>query len=464
MLLFAVVACGTSGESSPPLDRHDRLGSDGAFIRDTQGRAVLLRGVNARVEGVFDVTFDDGRAPLEPIPPLGRSDCERMQALGFDFLRMPVSWSALEPDRGRFDEAYLDKVAVAAKCAGDAGVYVLVDMHQDAYSKEIGEDGAPLWAIQPPPNMLLGGPLTDLGARRFSAQVTAAFSTFFDPSDPAGVRAAFLDAFAHVAARFADDADVVGFEVFNEPLAGEDAIASFNAEAAARARGVAPKKLVFFEPSSVRNITDQATLATRPFAETGGVYAPHVYTHVFTSTAALATLTEDDLRPSIDHAHLEAQAWGTPLVIGEFGIGPTATNANAWVGFELDLMDEYFAGSSFWLWKEESQDSWGLFDHDAAAGTWTERASFVAAVSRPHASRIAGTPTGTTWDATTKTLTAHYDRTVDAPNLLWVGAARVGSVTCDGVAVPETVAAGLLSAKCGAAGDGKAHTLVVTLR
>ena len=69
----------------------------------------------------------------------------------------------------------------------------MIDLHEDAYSKEIGEDGAPLWAIQPPPTELLQGPLDDLGSRRTSAQVTAAFDTFFDRADPAGVRAQFLD-------------------------------------------------------------------------------------------------------------------------------------------------------------------------------------------------------------------------------------------------------------------------------
>ena len=35
---------------------------------DRSGRQVVLRGVNARVQGLFDVTFDDGRIALQPIP------------------------------------------------------------------------------------------------------------------------------------------------------------------------------------------------------------------------------------------------------------------------------------------------------------------------------------------------------------------------------------------------------------
>lgn len=465
LVLALLPGCSGSVDPTPstaPAPKPERLGSDGEFLRDGEGRAVLLRGVNARVEGIFDVTFTDGRAPLEPIPPLHPEDCQRMHDLGFDFLRLPISWSGLEPTKGAFDDSYLDKVAAAVKCAGDAGIFVLVDMHQDAYSKEIGEDGAPLWAIQPPPTMLLGGPLTDLGVRRLSTQVKDAFTTFFDPADPAGVRAAFLDAFEHVAERFAEDEAVVGFEVLNEPPLA-DLLDAFNMEAKARARQVAPKKLVFFEPSSLRNLLDTAPLATTPLTDRDGVYAPHVYTHVFTATDALSTITKDDLRPSVDNAHLEAQSWEAPLVIGEFGIGPADTNANQWVGYELDLMDEYFAGAAFWVWKERSQGSWGLFDYDDSTGEWTERTDFVAAVSRPHAMRVAGTPDGTVWDPSQRTLTLRYHDAVSSQNVLWVGATAVADVSCDGESVASDLTDGALTATCGAAGDAASHSLVAKL-
>src|SRR5215813_7020836 len=124
--------------------------------------------------------------------------------MGFNALRLPVNWSALEPkDGGGYDEAYVKRVVDVIDIAGAAGLVVLVDFHQDAYSKEIGEDGAPLWAISPPPKMLLQGPLTDLGTRRTSTQVLAAFATFFG-SMPEGamLRTRFAAAVAHVAERF----------------------------------------------------------------------------------------------------------------------------------------------------------------------------------------------------------------------------------------------------------------------
>src|SRR2546425_1238403 len=94
-----------------------RLRLHGGRLVDERRREVTLRGVNARVEGIFDVTFDDGRLPLEAIPVFDDGDAATMERFGFNLLRLPISWSALEPARGRFDAAYLDRIAgVLALC------------------------------------------------------------------------------------------------------------------------------------------------------------------------------------------------------------------------------------------------------------------------------------------------------------------------------------------------------------
>src|SRR3569623_2812797 len=144
-----------------------------------------------------------------------------MRSLGFDFLRLPINWSGSEPVEGTYDEGYLANVDAAGQCAARAGSYVMIDLHEDAYSKEIGEDGAPLWAIQPAPGALLQGPLTDLTARRTSQQVNDAFDTFFATGDPSGLQADFFGALDHVATRFAVFDVVIGFELYNAPPVGD---------------------------------------------------------------------------------------------------------------------------------------------------------------------------------------------------------------------------------------------------
>jgi endoglycosylceramidase len=425
-------------------------------LRDAEGRVALLRGINARVEGVFDVTFSDGRTPLEPIPALAAADCARMRELGFDLLRLPINWSGIEPVRGSYDEGYLQRVDAAIECAADAGIFVLVDMHQDAYSKEIGEDGAPLWAIQPPPEQLLEGPLTDLTARRLSPQVQAAFATFFDPDDAAGLQAAFAAMFAHVAARWANHPAVIGFELFNEPDTGSIEADAFHARVGAVVRAAARDKLVLFEPPALRNFTDFVPKAKEPFPVEGAVYAPHVYTFVFyPDQTAFQNATAEALESSVRAARDEAIAWRTPLLIGEFGVGPQDEPANVlWAQTQMQLHDRYFASNAWWLWKERSQGSWGLFDYDETTGAWTERPNVIAWVSRIHVARVAGTPRAVESTPAGDGLVVEIEpgsataapHVVYIPERFWPSAVA----TCDGVvlAITRAPSTGLAELPC----------------
>ena len=372
-------------------------------LTDQRGREVTLRGVNARVEGVFDVTFDDGRAPLETIPDLPDADVERMASLGFNLLRLPLSWSAFEPEPGVWSPAFLDTLTRVVASCRNHGIYVLLDLHQDAWSKEIGEDGAPLWAITPPPETLLSGPLTDLGTRRTSTQVLHAFSSFFT-DDTDLLQEKFADMVQQLVIRFHGDPAIVGIEVFNEPLATDDELTAFHTKLARAIRDYDAERLFAFEPPATRNFVDSASLPSQPLPIGGGIYAPHVYTAVFNNDSRLTDDTyEMPLAASVRNARDEADAWAAPLLIGEFGVGPQQPHALEWIGHAYDAADSVFASTAFWVWKEQEQGQWGLFSRDAD-GVWHDRPEMIGAVSRPYAKAIGGMPVAMSWDGTTFTL------------------------------------------------------------
>lgn len=231
-----------------------------------------------------------------------------MVELGFNFLRLPVNWSGVEAVQGEFDESYLLEIDRAVDCARSAGLLVLIDFHFDAYSKHIGEDGAPLWAIVPPPQELLEGPLTaeELQRRRLSSVVAEAYASFFAEGDPNGLQAELIDVIGHVAERYANDDAVLGIEIFNEPDTEKALLEPFNQAAAARIREVAPRKLAVFEPTAFRNFLEAERPNDPPFAVTGGVYAPHVYTFIFVNNEALEDLEFSELVPSNRLAREEA--------------------------------------------------------------------------------------------------------------------------------------------------------------
>jgi hypothetical protein len=429
-----------------------------------------LRGVNARIDGVFDVTFDDGRTAVEPLPTFDAADAASMRDFGFDALRLPINWSALEPTKdGGFDAPYLDRVEAVVDAAAAAGLVVLLDFHQDAYSKEIGEDGAPLWAIVPPPTALLQGPLGpgELEQRRLSKQVLAAFETFFgDSPDGDELRSRFTAAASHVAERFASHDAIVGIEIFNEPQATDAGVARLNAVAYPALRAAAPDKLYVFEPPVTRNILDAASVPNEPLGAMTG-YAPHVYTLAFTGDdATYQTMNKEMLRRSHENARIEADAWQAPLLETEWGFDPNATHADEYLTWQSELAEEYGASTFFWVWKEQSQGSWGCFDYDSATNTWNERSETKTALARVRAARVAGWPTQQSFDRTSGAfeLTFTANRSVSAPHQIAV-APLLGaptSVTCDGSEVPfETPNAGLIEVSCGS-GSGE-HVLEVNV-
>lgn len=488
LLLCALAACGETAapnvtpDAAPdaaPVDAQrlpDTAGLDGASSQDVgpppapnavlplvsrdgrmfdaAGREVLLRGINARVRDVFDVTFDNGRLPLIPVEVFTGEDCRFLAGqLGLNLLRLPINWSAIEPTRGTYDDTYLDRVgAVIDACAAE-GVYTLVDLHQDAFSKEIGQDGAPLWAIAPPPTQLLGGPLTDLEIRRLSAQVIAAFGSLYDNRD--GLSDAHAAMAAHVAAYLGARPGVAGLELHNEPVSFQaPRLADFHARSGQAVRAVAPDLPVHFEPDALRNLRDAAAV-THPVPFGGAVYAPHIYTGVFSrGRDNWADANVEALEGSTRGTRVEADAHGAALLIGEYGIDPRAPNALRWLAEEHRLFDEVLAGAAFWIYEEYGEGGWGLFDNAGTPETPARgalRAEIATAIAHPFPQAVDGRLVSTRYDADADTLTVVLEvaglgeHWLSAPGLRWPAGVRA---TCDGAEVGVTTGPGRVGVRC----------------
>ena len=140
----------------------DELDIRGRWFVDAQGRRVILRGVN--LGGDCKVPYPDGgtNTPSDfhdhrevsfigrPFPLAeAREHFGRLKHWGFNCLRLLTTWEAVEhAGPGILDEAYLDYFAEVSKLAGEFGLYVFVDFHQDVWSRMSGGDGAPGWTFE----------------------------------------------------------------------------------------------------------------------------------------------------------------------------------------------------------------------------------------------------------------------------------------------------------------------------
>jgi len=257
---FVLGACShhSTTEASPNRPRlasPDSVFVEGRTFRDGRGRQLLFRGYNAKVNGLFDVSFDDGRTPNYTFPSLDEAGAQRMEELGFDVIRLCINWSALEPKPKQYSADFFATLDAILALAKKHHLYVLLDMHQDAYSKEIGEDGAPLWAIVPPPEKILQGPSDD--SRRLSNQVLKAGFSFFDDApldDGRTLQQAFIDAVSEMVKRHLGDPTVLGVEDFNEPVVLlDEKLQTFHQRFADAMHAIDPDLPLFFEPIATRN-------------------------------------------------------------------------------------------------------------------------------------------------------------------------------------------------------------------
>ena len=139
-------------------------------VVDASGREVLLKGLN--VDGIVDYYRGGTGAKADPkalqnpysfnpsdyingkcVPdvqsvegvPICSFDFSQMRPLGYDVIRLNLSWSLLEPRPGFIDKTYIARIQQVVDWAGVEGIYVLLDMHQDAWSKYLVLDpGRPL--------------------------------------------------------------------------------------------------------------------------------------------------------------------------------------------------------------------------------------------------------------------------------------------------------------------------------
>jgi len=460
LILAPLLACSPektahtgSADRAPPLLEVD----DGRLV-DSLGRHVLLRGFNARVEGLFDVTFDDGRIPLEVIPPFGREDCRFLaEELGLNLLRLPVNWSGIEPESGSYDDAYLEQVGQLVDDCASVGVWTIVDLHQDAYGKDIGEDGAPLWAIHPAPDELLEGPLTseELSRRRSSIPVLLAFESMYaNTTLPSGrgIRDAYAEMAAKLAGFLTHHPGAVAIELQNEPVVfGQQTLLDDFHDAVTRSvRVAAPDLPVVFEPDALRNFTDSAPMDV-PFGFQDAVYGPHIYTDVFED--GWSSEDTDAIRASVTRAAEEAAFHDAHLFVGEFGNDPRTERGQLFLETCFDAFDTQLASWAQWVYEEHSQDSWGLWDEGSEPHTrGALRAEAADIVARAFPIATAGRLTALSWNGPSRTLTLAIAEATTAPHVLSVPARTFPagvSVTCDGANVTvQDVQPGRVEVSC----------------
>ena len=317
-------------------------------------------------------------------------------------VRFVMTWAAVEPAEGVFDDAYLDGVAERIGWAADAGLAVVLDMHEDIYGEGFGFDGAPAWTCD---------------ASYYAAFMprTPWYLSALDPNVEACVdglytgdtRDRFVAAWRHVAARLASEPAIVGFDVLNEPGWGtypvqqfeHDRLEGFYSDVVGAVRSVAPGWVAFLEPAGSRNAGFGTSLV--PFGFGDVMYAPHSYDANAEAGGGFDPSHRQAILDNVAALAGEAQMLHAGLWIGEYGGIASQPGIVDYMTAQYDAAGAAAAGTMYWSY--DKSDSYGILAPDG-----TEKTVLVGVLVRPYPDRVAGTPQSYAFDATTSTFTFVY--------------------------------------------------------
>ncbi|MGA2609795.1 MAG: cellulase family glycosylhydrolase [Terriglobia bacterium] len=216
-LMLMLAACLQCGAAQPAPERHGPVFVKAAGMQflDASGMPLLLHGIN-----VINKSKDQGY-----VGDFSPADFAAIRSWGMNCVRLGIIWDGLEPQPGRIDEDYLERVGKLVGYAKAEGLYVLLDMHQDLYSVKFS-DGAPAWAtLDEGKPHTVGAVWSD--AYYASAAVQTALDHFWENApgpDGVGLQDHYAKVWQRVARRFRDEPAVIGYDLMNEPFPGRDAL------------------------------------------------------------------------------------------------------------------------------------------------------------------------------------------------------------------------------------------------
>ena len=131
-------------------------------FRDSLGREVLLRGYNVTSR---TLVTRGGLTPFEDLDQASTLTDRLRRRTGANVARFLISWEGTHPAVDRIDRDYLRTIAEQMQVLTDRGIYVVLDYHQDNFSRHLVPhghgDGAPAWVTPGLPRRPCGPPCVD---------------------------------------------------------------------------------------------------------------------------------------------------------------------------------------------------------------------------------------------------------------------------------------------------------------
>lgn len=325
-------------------------------LLDQDGRIVLYHGVNVSNYSKYAPDFH---------PWQTREDFALLADWGFNLVRYLVFWEAIEPERGHYNEAYLDEVMERIGWFEALGIDVLLDLHQDLYARPFGGDGFPGWTINDGGHAFVWREPWNLNY--LSPAVLSAYRHFWQSAD---LRGSYIAMVSHLLRRVEGRKNVIGLDIMNEPWPApfcgfeRKVLSRFYEDVHAMRRREGYSTRLFFEPVIYTSTGWPSRLRFTP--DPDSVYAPHYYDPLCHEGRPYTALGKRLMRKGVHIKMKEASRFGVPLLYGEFGVGPNVKGYDAFLGDFLGLLRQHHIGWTCYSLDKSTHSGFGLYDENGA--------------------------------------------------------------------------------------------------
>jgi endoglycosylceramidase len=422
---LTLAACSDGDAPAPP--GSTPIEHDWRHILDEEGGALILQGCN----------FDGSAKGDTGLPRYGRDDALGLaEDWGFNFVRYLIFWHKIEPEPGVYDELYLDAVEERLDWMHEAGIRVVLDMHQDVWGPGIsedwgGSDGAPQWATLTDglPHIPFSETFGNWGFDYLSPAVIRAFDNFWDYEGPhPELQDRYAAMWTHVVSRFRDHPAVLGYNPMNEPWQGTDLLryrefdetkyTAFNQRMIHAIREADSEGWVFFEPCAFgpnQGLPSYIGVLEDPRQGHPRVaYFPHLYPLTIELNGGYDPAADNTLATWAGHRVEESERQGAPLIVGEWAM-------LRWFGLDDRVLFHDDVLRRF----ERDTSGWSYWDCNFF---YNEPFPEVIQpmLTRPYPRRVAGSPLSRSYDEKTGRfeLTFRNRAGVTGPTEIYLGAGR----------------------------------------
>ena len=206
-----------------------KLDSTKNFFLDSENRYTIFHGVNVVVKLP---PYIPNTEEFDPYMSFADDDIQILKKLGINLVRLGIIWESIEKEEGKYDLEHLEKMSDIVDKLEKNGIAVLIDAHQDMFSRLFCGEGTPTRLFK---FFGICIPLStnkwnydDNGLPKISDCVKGSFIDYHKSPELQSIYNSFflnqngvLDAFANfwkiLAKKFKGRKNIIGYDLWNEP-------------------------------------------------------------------------------------------------------------------------------------------------------------------------------------------------------------------------------------------------------